>query len=368
MNSWHSFSPNGKWLVFSGKPDSPYTRLYLTHIDQQGESTPPVVLDRLTASDRAANIPEFVNAAPTAIRQIRERFIDDVSYARGSLECLRSGDFDGAQRQARQALALNPKNGDALHCLGLALLGCAQFEEAIRYLSEAAQAKPSEGQVEVDLGAAYIVASRLDEGVRHLQKALELNPNNAGAYFTLGVAAARRGDRQEAIRCWSRAVELNPQNGEAHHNLAIALDEQGHPDQAIEPYRKALQLRPDPMTEAQLGVALCDTGAIQEGLAHLSNAANGDPTNNTIRYLLATTLAGLKQHDQAIGHFLRILRLDPRRTDALVGLAGSYAATRQLDKALGCLDEALRIAQSTGNRRLAEQIARQTELYRQKPR
>ena len=140
MNSWHSFSPNGKWLVFSGKPDSPYTRLYLTHIDEQGESTPPVVLDRLTAPDRAANIPEFVNAGPSAIRHIREQFVDDVSYARAAWEYFKSGDYEGAERQARKALELNPKNGDALHYLGLALFGREQYEEAIRYLSEAAQA------------------------------------------------------------------------------------------------------------------------------------------------------------------------------------------------------------------------------------
>ncbi len=366
MNSWHSFSPNGKWLVFSGKPDSPYTRLYLTHIDVNGESTPAVVLDCLTAPDRAANIPEFVNVAPSAIRQIREQFLDDVSYARGSLECLRSGDFEGAQRQARKALALNPKNGDALHCLGLALLGRAQFDEAIRYLSEAAQVKTSDAQIEVDLGSAFVVASRLEEGVRHLRKALELDPNNDGAHFTLGMAAFRRGDKQEAIRCWSRTVELNPENGEAHHDLAIALHEQGRLDQAIEHYRKALQLKPDAMTQAQLGAALCDRGTVQEGLEHLSQAVNRDSANNAVRYLLATTLAGLKQHDQAIGHFLRILRLDARHTDALVGLAGSYAETRRMDKAVGCLEEALRIAQSTGNRRLAEQIAKRIELYRQR--
>ncbi len=137
MNSWHSFSPNGKWLVFSGKPDSAYTRLYLTHIDEQGESTPPVVLDRLTAPDRAANIPEFVKAAPTAIRRIREQFIDDVSYARAAWECFKSGDVEGTVRQARKALDLNPRNSDALHCLGLAFFGHGQYEEAIRYLSEA---------------------------------------------------------------------------------------------------------------------------------------------------------------------------------------------------------------------------------------
>jgi Tol biopolymer transport system component len=95
MNSWHSFSPNGKWLVFSGKPDSPYTRLYLTHIDAHGDSTPPVVLDHLTSPDRAANIPEFVNADIAAIRQMRQQFIDDVSFVRAAREFLKANDFDG---------------------------------------------------------------------------------------------------------------------------------------------------------------------------------------------------------------------------------------------------------------------------------
>ncbi|MGA2659910.1 MAG: hypothetical protein ABSH34_20595, partial [Verrucomicrobiota bacterium] len=33
MNSWHSWSPNSRWLVFSSKCQSPYTQLFLTHID-----------------------------------------------------------------------------------------------------------------------------------------------------------------------------------------------------------------------------------------------------------------------------------------------------------------------------------------------
>ncbi len=367
MNSWHSFSPNGKWLVFSGKPDSPYTRLYLTHIDEQGESTPPLVLDRLTAPDRAANIPEFVNAAPAAIRQIREQFIDDVSYARAAWEYYKSGDFEGAERQARRALELNPKNGDALQYVGLALFGREQYEEAIRYLSEAAQVKPSDGRVQVDLGAVFIAENRLEEGIRYLRRALELAPDLHEAYFNLGVAEFRRGNKPEALKCWLRTAELQPQNYEAHYNAALLLDELGQRGQALEHYRKAAQLKPeDALTQAQLGVALCAQGAVQEGLEQLSQAVNRDPANKTVRHQLATALARLKQHDQAIAHFLRILRLDPRDTDALVGLAGSYAATRQMDKALGCLEEALRIAQSAGNQRLAEEIAKRIDFCRQR--
>jgi tetratricopeptide (TPR) repeat protein len=367
MNSWHSFSPNGKWLVFSGKPDSPYTRLFLTHIDEQGESTPAVVLDRLTAPGRAANIPEFVNVAPAAIRQIREQFVDDVSFARAAWERFKSNDLDGTERQARKALELNPKNGDALHCLGLAFFGRRQYDAAIRYLAEAAQAKPSDGGVYADLGAVCVAENRLEDGIRHLRQALELDPSLYEAYFNLGVAESRRGNKAEALKCWLRVTELEPHNYQAHHNVAALLEEQGNLDQAIEHYRQAARLKPDDcLAQARLGMALCATGATEEGLAQLSNAVSLEPANSVVRYQLATTLARLGQHNEAIAHFLRILRRDPRNTDALMGLAASYAETRQRDKALGCLEEALRVAQFSGNQKLAQQIAQRMELYRQR--
>jgi Tol biopolymer transport system component len=75
MNSWHSWSPNGKWLVFASKAYSDYTQLCVTHIDENGYSTPPVLLEHLTAPNRAANIPEFVNAHPESIAGIHERFL-----------------------------------------------------------------------------------------------------------------------------------------------------------------------------------------------------------------------------------------------------------------------------------------------------
>ena len=368
MNSWHSFSPNGKWLVFSGKPDSPYTRLYLTHIDEQGESTPAVVLDHLTAPDRAANIPEFVNATSSAIRQIREQFIDDVSYVRAAWEYFKSNDYEDAERQARKALTLNPKSFDALRCLGLALLGRQQHDEAVQCLSQAAEINPSDGRIYVDLGAVFIARNMLDEGIRHLHKALELAPDSVEAYSNLAVAAFRRGDKREAMRCWLRTIELQPDDYAAHHNLALAFEEQGNVAQAVEHYRSAARLRPDDaMSQARLGTALCAQGAIKEGLTHLSNAVNLDPADTAVRYRLATTLARLKQYDQAIAHFQRILRAEPRNTNALTALAAAYAQTNRVDLALGRLEEALRIAQSAGNQRLAGEITRQIEIYARRP-
>lgn len=81
MNSWHSFSPNGRWLVFSSKARSPYTQMYLTHIDEDGRSSPPILVDNATAANRAVNIPEFVNNAGDAIETIDVKVADDATRA-----------------------------------------------------------------------------------------------------------------------------------------------------------------------------------------------------------------------------------------------------------------------------------------------
>jgi tetratricopeptide (TPR) repeat protein/Tol biopolymer transport system component len=368
MNSWHSFSPNGPWLVFSGKPDSAYTQLFLTHIDEQGESTPPVVLDRLTASDRAANIPEFVNAGPGAIRHIREQFVDDLSYARAAWECLKSNDYEGTQRQCAKALDLNPKNADAHFYLGLALFGRKQHDEAIKHLSEAARLKPTSSEIRTHLGAVYIAKGMLDEAIDHLHRALQMDPNNSEAYFNLGVATSLRGDKLAAIRNWSRAVQLKPDDHEAHYNLARTLEEQGDVERAIEHYRRVVQLQPDhALAHARLGICLCMKGAPQEGVTHLSRAVALDPENTTVRYNLAVTLARLKRHDQAIPQWQQILRRDPRNADVLSCLAAGYMETGQPDKALPSLEEALRIAQSARDQKLIERITRQLQLCRSTP-
>jgi Tol biopolymer transport system component len=70
FNSWHSFAPNGKWLLFASKAHSTFTEIFLTHIDENGMDSPPVCLSRFSDPRLAANVPEFVNLPPGAIRTI----------------------------------------------------------------------------------------------------------------------------------------------------------------------------------------------------------------------------------------------------------------------------------------------------------
>ena len=60
MNSWHSWSPNSRWIAFSSKDNSPYTGIYLAHVDKAGRSSPAVFLSRMSSPSMACLVPELV--------------------------------------------------------------------------------------------------------------------------------------------------------------------------------------------------------------------------------------------------------------------------------------------------------------------
>ncbi|HUX44168.1 MAG TPA: hypothetical protein VMV57_05410 [Terracidiphilus sp.] len=97
MNSWHSFSPNGHWLVFSSKARSAYTQMYLTHLDANGDSSPAILIDNATAANRAVNLPEFANIPSEGIEDIQVHVADQTNDA-GAPKAAVSGEAAGGRQ------------------------------------------------------------------------------------------------------------------------------------------------------------------------------------------------------------------------------------------------------------------------------
>lgn len=73
-NSWHSWSPNGRWLVFSSRAHGPKTDMVLTHIDENGDDSPPLVLTQMRdPGGLAVNLPEFFNIKPGQLETLEPR-------------------------------------------------------------------------------------------------------------------------------------------------------------------------------------------------------------------------------------------------------------------------------------------------------
>jgi Tfp pilus assembly protein PilF/dipeptidyl aminopeptidase/acylaminoacyl peptidase len=286
MNSWHSWSSNGRWLVFSSKANTAYTQLFLTHIDEDGQSTPPVVLERFTGADRAANIPEFVALPADALVKITEQFLDAYSFLRAGMANERTGNYPAAVRAYERGLAIEPDNVELLNSLGFSLFQQGKSKEAVVALEKAIAVDPKHWKSHNNLALAAIDIGELEVAEAHYRDSLAIKPQPA-IYNDLGFVLERQGLPDEAAKAYREAVKLDPDSASAQYNLGSSLARSGSFAEAENHLRRALKKSPNSQTYTGLGIVLWQLGRADEAIANLQAAIEADPTNATARQKLA---------------------------------------------------------------------------------
>jgi Flp pilus assembly protein TadD len=263
MNSWHSWSANSRWLIFSSKANSPYTQLFVAHIDENGVDAPPVLLEHLTAPDRAANIPEFVAATPDAILRINPRFVDDVSLWRSGMALMDAGDHTSAGARFREALAINPRNSKAHITLGNTLEAAGNNDEAMLHYTEAIRLDPSSAVAHVNAGNIFLKRNDHAQAMAEFQLALKVEPDNPYAHYNLGQCYLAAGKLPEALVHLVAAQRQSPDNATLCFLLGKVNERIGRPMEAIRFYKEAIRIRPD-YSEARGSLAAAEKSTGEE--------------------------------------------------------------------------------------------------------
>lgn len=276
MNSWHSWSSNSRWLVFSSKVNGPYTQLFLTHIDEEGHDSPPVLLERFTSPDRAANIPEFARQPGDAIAEIKEQFLDAYSFLRAGMANERTGDYKGAERAFRRGLAVAPDHAELRNSLGWALFQDGRPAEAVPEYERALALDPKQGKAHNNLALSLVELGRLGEAEEHFRASLAIDPR-AEIHSDLGFVLARQGRLDDARAEYAKALALDPDCASAHFNIAVTALQAGALDEAELHYRKALPGRPTAATHNGLGYVLARQGREAEAIEEFRAAVAAEP-------------------------------------------------------------------------------------------
>jgi tetratricopeptide (TPR) repeat protein len=244
MNSWHSWSSNSRWLVFASKKNTAYTQLFLTHIDEQGMDAPPVLLEHLTSPDRAANIPEFVNADSRAIRRIQPRFIDDVSLWRAGMAYMEAGDAGNAKIKFLKALELNAGNVKAHIGLGNILEAQGDKAGAFSHYTEAVRLDSSYAIGHINLGNIFLSQGSPGQAIECYRIALRLAPDDGFAHYNLAQAYVSLGNLNEAAVHFSAAQKEMPNDALTRFSYGNTLRKLGRTREAITQYREAIRIQP----------------------------------------------------------------------------------------------------------------------------
>ena len=355
MNSWHSFSPNGRWLVFSSKSRSYYTQMFLTHLDEAGNSSPAILIEDSTAANRAVNLPEFVNIRKGGLDRIDTPVTEFYRISTLARESMNRGQFAEAIGVWRKALLLDPGDGKAhynlavcftrtghpaealaeyrkgaeLHPDAIRIAGYAwalaqegKVDEAIDYYRKALALGPTNSAVEVQLGTVLLGKGLAAEALDHLHQAVALAPDSAEAHNKLGAGLAKAGQAEEAIAELQQTVALEPNAPEYRYDLGYAMAQSGNLAEAVAEYRKSLELgSTGAAIESELGVVLFETGDTAEAVQHLRKAVTLAPNSADAHDKLATALAGTGQPAESAIHFRKAVALAPESLEYRYNLA-----------------------------------------------
>jgi len=142
-------------------------------------------------------------------------------------------DWDGAAREFRRAIELDPKYPTAHQWHAFSLASRGRLDEALLEGHVAQELDPASVSIRRTLGWLYYYARRYDQARYHLSRAIEMNPEAEETYRVLGLSVAMQGDLVEAERILREAITLRGAGPYAIATLAYVLGRKGDREGAL---------------------------------------------------------------------------------------------------------------------------------------
>jgi len=243
MNPWHSWSPDGKWMVFSSKTSGAYTQLCLTHIDENGNDSPAMILENFTNDSLAANIPEFVNIEHSDYFSMSEHFRESDNYlVLSGIEKSQSGDLTGAKADFSAAIAEDPSDYLALANRAYLKMKTNDVAGAIQDYDKALSIEPNHISALYQRGFVLVESGQFAKAIVDFDKLLSLKPDYIMAYYERAIAKHNLGMFDAAIMDLNKLIELKPEDPHAYYQRAATLIQLGKDDAACIDLLKASEM------------------------------------------------------------------------------------------------------------------------------
>ena len=134
--------------------------------------------------------------------------LPDAHLARGQFCFYHEWQWEEAEREYQQAIALSPNSADAHQHYGLFLVTRERFEQGIREGRRALELDPLSLFTSMQAGWIYWLANRMEEALAQTQRMIEIEPNFVSAYWQRGGVYFSMGMPDEAVEALKKSLEL----------------------------------------------------------------------------------------------------------------------------------------------------------------
>ena len=226
-----------------------------------------------------------------------------------ALRLFNDGKLEDAKHLLRKITRTHKHELDPWLLLGMAEARCANYEKAATCFRKILSISPTSADAHYYLGAALEAQHFHAEAIDELKAALRHQQKYPKAYYSLGNIHRQLGFFEESENYYRLALEQDPEYFEALNNLGSLLKVQSNFDGAINCFTRALKIRTG------------DAGV-------LTNIAN--------------TYHLMYEYDLAEQYYERALAVNPKLSEAIIGLSGALFSSGNKGKALSVLAAAKR--------------------------
>jgi predicted O-linked N-acetylglucosamine transferase (SPINDLY family) len=188
------------------------------------------------------------------------------------------GNLVEAESLYRGVLAVNGRDFDALHMLGVLYAQRQQLDQAASHLRAALAVDRTYPPCLHNYGKVLAITRRSEEAIEYFNKALKLMPNFVPVYLDRGNAQQDLGRFNDAVASYDQALKLQPDFAEAWHGRANALRRLQRYDEALAAFDRALALNPRLANAWHgRGLVLFETSRLPEAVAAIDKALSIEP-------------------------------------------------------------------------------------------
>ena len=258
--------------------------------------------------------------------------------------------------QYRNALAQDPRFGEARYKLAEAYVKSGDARRAAREYVRAADLLPKDIQAQVKAGQFLLLSQQFEDAKTRAHHALALDRRNIDAQILLANSLAGLKDLDGAIEEIEEAIKLDPQNTVGYTGLGAMQQAANRQAEAEAAFKKAVEVNPQSVP-AQLGLANFYWAARKKDQTAqaLAAAYQLDPNNSLTNRMLALFQISIGQPAKAEPYLAKLAE-DTKNASAQLVLADYYIASGRSKDAVPVLQRMLSVKEtrSAADLRLAE--------------
>jgi tetratricopeptide (TPR) repeat protein len=235
---------------------------------------------------------------------------DPEPHLSGGLLLEKENRFADAEREYKQALAIDPDSSDALTGMANIYMRGQRFAEADPILHKIIAVHPENVSARIQLARILLIIGKNDDAIAELQEALKLNPGNSDVQRELADLYTDNKKYDQAEAQYRSMLTAKPDDAELHHGLAVVFLKQRKFPQAQQELLTAVRLKPDfGVAYGDLAVAADENKNYELAIKAADARAKFLPEIPVSYFLRATAYDHLRDYKMAAQNYHRFLEL-----------------------------------------------------------